>query len=452
MSHKVFPRSLLALAASLCLAAPPLQAEVSAYVQRNLVSDGSIPAAHTDPNLVNPWGIATTPTGMVWVAGNGSSTSTVYDGRGDPMHSPPLVVDVPGGSPTGIVRNDGADFPMPGPEGTSVPSLFLFATEAGIISGWNYEADISNAVAVIDNSETGAVYKGIALAANGTQRFLYATDFHGAKVDVFDSNFQPARLPAGAFRDATLPPGFAPFGIQNINGSLYVTYARQDKEKTDSMAGAGQGFLNVFDADGRLIRRLVSRSHLNAPWGMALAPANFGPFSNQLLVGNFGDGRINAFNLSTGEFKGQLQTSDNRPIAIEGLWGICFGNGVKNQPTNTLFFTAGPGEANQGLYGRIDQAGGRLAARSRPAPPPQAVEMILGGAKPYKVPLQEVTEVPLADVAANEAGEGVKPRAAENRPVSPGVRKPARQAKAPADEAEAAGLDPHNPPSPEQDE
>ncbi|MBS1191242.1 MAG: hypothetical protein H6R10_3034 [Rhodocyclaceae bacterium] len=394
---------LLAILAAGCLSSPAALAgkEVGAYVQRNLVSDGGVPAEHVDPELINPWGIALTATGMVWIASNGNSGSSVYDGLGNPLHSPSLAVDIPGGSPTGIASNEGADFALPCPDGTVDPAVFIFATEAGVISGWSYRAGETKAIAMVDNSQGGAVYKGVAIAANGNSRFLYATDFHGGKIDVFDNVFQPVTLPAGAFKDPSLPAGFAPFGIHNINGNLYVTYAKQDSDKEDGVAGAGMGFVNIFNADGRLVRRLASRGHLNAPWGMAMAPADFGPFSNHLLVANVGDGKINAYDPASGEFKGEIRGTDSRPLAIDGLWGICFGNGVRDQPTNALFFTAGPAGANHGLYGRIERADGLLAA-GRAAPlQTQPGEQPLGGAKAGEPALQKVK--------ASEGGDGEKP-------------------------------------------
>jgi uncharacterized protein (TIGR03118 family) len=175
---------------------------------------------------------------------------------------------------------------------------------------------------------------------------------------VFDSSFKPVTLAAGAFTDPQLPAGFAPFNVQEINGDIYVAYAKQDAEKHDDVAGAGLGFINVFDPNGRLLRRVVSGDKLNAPWGIALAPAGFGKFGNRLLVGNFGDGAIHAFDLESGEFAGTLQGPNGNPIQIPGLWGLRFGNGFLNQPVNTLFFTAGPGEEAHGLYGRIDAVAG----------------------------------------------------------------------------------------------
>lgn len=339
--------SLAMLALTLGIA-PSARADTSVYEQKNLVSDRAGAAANTDPKLVNAWGIAFNPNALVWVANTGTGTSTLYDGAGTPST---LVVTIPGGNPTGIVFNSSNDFVV-----GANPSRFIFATESGTLAAWAPAPSSpppTIAVTVHDNSTAGAIYKGLALAANGTGHFLYATDFHNNKIVVFDKDFKPVTL-SGSFSDPSLPSGFAPFGIQNLNGDLYVTYAQQDHNREDDVAGRGLGFINVFDANGHLVRRLASRGTLNAPWGMAIAPASFGRFSNHLLVGNFGDGAISAYELITGKFHGRLQQADRQLLRIDGLWGLSFGNGVANQPTNTLFFTAGPNDEQHGLYGRID--------------------------------------------------------------------------------------------------
>jgi uncharacterized protein (TIGR03118 family) len=325
------------------------------YSVRNLVSDGFVPADHTDPALVNPWGIAFNPNGPVWVANNGTGVSTLYNGLGFKQALVVTIPTAPGGvapgSPTGIVFSGGSDFMVTG--AASGPSRFIFATEAGTISGWAPNVSMTNAILVVKPSDPHAIYKGLALAGNGTAHFLYAADFHNNRIDVFDSNFHPVTL-SGNFSDRRIPDGYAPFGIQNILGNLYVTYAKQDEDKEDDVAGPGFGFVDVFDANGHLLRRFASRGRLNAPWGLALAPADFGQFSNTLLIGNFGDGRINAFDLQSGEPLGRLRTRDGRAISIDGLWGIAFGSGVASQPTDTLFFAAGPDDEEHGVYGRID--------------------------------------------------------------------------------------------------
>jgi uncharacterized protein (TIGR03118 family) len=330
------------------------------YSVHNLVSDGFVPADHSDSDLKNAWGLVFTPTSPAWVADNKTGVATLYNGLGVKISLvvtiPPPAGGTPPSAPTGIVASGGSDFVVS--VGTlSGPSRFIFSTEDGTISGWAPNVEGTHAILVVDNSASNAIYKGLALAGNGSARFLYATDFHNNKIDVFDSTFHPATL-AGSFTDPNLPAGFAPFGIQNILGNLYVTYAKQDENAVDDVKGVGLGFVDVFDADGNLIRRLASRGKLNAPWGLALAPADFGRFSNMLLVGNFGDGRIHAYDLNTGNFRGQLRTAPGQPLVIDGLWALVFGNGVLNQPVNALFFTAGPGDEEHGIYGRIDPVPG----------------------------------------------------------------------------------------------
>jgi uncharacterized protein (TIGR03118 family) len=354
-------QSLLAcgMYASLALAGAvsTVHAEDGLYRQHNLVSDGFVPADHTDPNLVNAWGIAFNPFAFVWVADNGTGVSTLYDGAGNAQA---LVVQIPtptgagGGNPTGIVFNASSGFVMT-QAGVSGPSRFLFATEDGVIAGWAPNVDGTHALVAVDNSmHTGAIYKGLALSAGGSGQLLYAADFHNGRVDVFDSAFQPATLPTGAFTDRHLPSNFAPFGIQAIGGDIYVTYAEQDANRHDEIAGPGLGYVDVYDPNGHLLHRVASRGNLNAPWGVALAPAGFGRFSNSVLIGNFGDGRINAYEPVFRSPLGSLRGQDHRPIQIDGLWGIAFGNGSAGQPVNTLFFAAGPAEESHGLYGRLD--------------------------------------------------------------------------------------------------
>lgn len=334
----------------------PLRAASNFYQQHNLVSDGSVTADHTDPNLVNAWGIAFNPNAVVWIADNGTGKATLYDGTGALQAlvvTVPLPTGVSGAStPTGIVFNSSSDFVVKKGSASGAAS-FIFATEDGTVSGWNPTVDATNAILMVDNSASGAVYKGITLAGNGTAHYLFATDFHNGKIDIFDSSFHPAAL-SGSFSDPTIPDGFAPFGIQNFGGDIYVTYAKQDVDKVDDVKGKGFGYVNVFDSNGNLIRRVASKGKLNAPWGLAMAPAGFGKFSNRLLVGNFGDGKINAFDVATGRAVGTLQKSQGKDLTIDGLWGLSFGNGVRDQPTDVLFFTAGPDDEANGLYGFIE--------------------------------------------------------------------------------------------------
>jgi uncharacterized protein (TIGR03118 family) len=319
----------------------------SPFTTTALVTDQSSGAAHTDTHLVNAWGIAFNPTAFVWVANNGTATSTLYDGNGVPQT---LVVAVPAGV-TGIVYNGSTDFKVT-QNGVTGASPFIFAGETGTVSGWSPGVNRTNAVTAVDTGGN-AVYKGLAIAAHAGANFLYAADFHNNRIDVYDANWQKATLP-GAFTDPNLPAGYGPFGIQAIGDRIYVAYAQRETSGNDEVKGAGLGVVDVYDTGGAFMHRLAAGGALNAPWGLAMAPTNFGDFSNALLVGNFGDGKINAYNPSTGAFIGTLSKADRTPIVIDGLWGIAFGNGVQNQPTNTLFYTAGPSDEAHGIYGRID--------------------------------------------------------------------------------------------------
>jgi len=333
-------------------AAPPAPSAV--YAVTNLVSDGTaVPAAHTDTHLVNAWGVAFNPQGFAWVANNGTSTSTLYDGNGVPQS---LVVGVPAtmdADPTGLVFNPTQDFKVGTGAGTA-PAAFIFAGEAGTISGWSPTISANTTITMYDGSSANKVYKALAIGKFNNVNYLYAADFHNGKVDVFNGSFAPVTL-AGNFVDPQLPTGYAPFGIQAIGNSIYVSYAKQQAGSDDEQGGAGLGALAVFDMGGNFVKQLVAPGgSLNAPWGIAMAPADFGVFSGALLVGNFGDGKINAFDASTGAPMGALSKADKTPVVIDGLWGIAFGNGLQNQPTTTLFFAAGPGDESHGLYGRID--------------------------------------------------------------------------------------------------
>ncbi|HVU88840.1 MAG TPA: TIGR03118 family protein [Pirellulales bacterium] len=330
------------------------------YQQQNLVSDGFVPAAHIDPNLVNPWGLVFNPVGFSWVADNGSGLSTLYDGNGVAQS---LVVSVPGddgpAAPTGIVFNGSNDFVVnDGAGGHSGPSAFIFASEDGTISGWSPAVPPpapSTAAQVAVPAAGGAVFKGLAIGTSAGSQFIYATDFHNNRIDVFNSSFAPV-VPSGSFSDPNLPAGFAPFGIQNIGNQLFVTYAKQDGAAHDDVPGAGNGFVDVYDLTGHLIQRLVSGGALNSPWGLAMAPSNFGQFSNDLLVGNFGDGTIHAYDPTTGTLLGTLSDQNGNPLVNDGLWALQFGNGLFNQATNALFFTAGPDGEAHGLYGSLTAA------------------------------------------------------------------------------------------------
>jgi len=333
---------------SLSLRAGPL----SFYEQHNLVSDGAVPADLVDAALVNAWGLVASATSPWWVADNGTDSSTLYNGSTGAKLS--LRVSVPS-APTGVVFNGGTGFVVTSGS-TSGAARFIFATEEGTILGWSPSVAPTQAVVAVDNSAGGAVYKGLAIASTAAGDRLYATNFHAGTVDVFDAAFHPV---LGGFTDAALPPGYAPFGIRHLGSTIYVTYALQDADKHDDVAGVGHGFVNAFDTEGNLLRRVASTGRLNSPWGLAVAPADFGTFSGDLLVGNFGDGHINAFDpghfRGDGELRprGQLHAADGPPITIDGLWAIAFGNGAAAGPTNALFFTAGPfGEAH-GLFGKV---------------------------------------------------------------------------------------------------
>ncbi len=337
------------------------------YQQNNLVSDIPGLAAHTDPNLRNSWGTSTAPGLPIWVSDNATGQATLYDGQGNPQAGPDnqqLVVSIPAppsagaaavGAPDGTVFNAAASGFVISKGAASAPSRFLFATEDGTILGWNPAVDPTHAVIAVDRStatdqtgDKGAVYKGLALVSTPAGNFLYATNFRFGTVEVFDSNFNLVNT----FTDPTVPAGFAPFGIHNIGGNLFVTFARQNAAKFDDDAGPGQGFVDVFAPNGDLLQRLASGGRLDSPWGVTLAPTTFGTFGGDILVGNFGDGHINAFAPSTGQFLGRLQTSHG-PLTIPGLWGLRFPTGSLNAVPGALYFTAGLNHEADGLFGDI---------------------------------------------------------------------------------------------------
>jgi uncharacterized protein (TIGR03118 family) len=345
----------LCLAAALVVGAQPVSAQF--YTQHNLVSDDTtlIPADFPDPDLINAWGLAAGAMSPWWVADAEVGKSTIYDAAGVKQG---LVVTVPG-NPTGLVSYGGAGFVVSS-GGAMGSARFIFASEDGTISAWAPAvpppAPSTQAHVVITTPE--ANYKGLAFGQVGGADRLYAANFHAGTVDVFDGSFNPVMPPA--FLDPTLPAGYAPFGIQNLGGFIYVTYALQDVNKADEVPGPGFGFVNVFDTAGKLIRRVASKGPLNAPWGLAVAPAGFGKFSGALLVGQFGDGTIHAFGpvsprTNAGfQHLGVLESATGVPIEIDGLWALQFGNGAAAGPTNVLFFTAGPLEEEHGLFGKIE--------------------------------------------------------------------------------------------------
>ena len=325
------------------------------YIQTNLVSNIPNLAAVMDPNLKNAWGLAFAPGNPFWIADQAAGVSTLYAGDGTIV---PLVVTVPGppgttdqGTPTGLVFNGSGDFKVTA-NGKSGPALFIFDAEDGTISGWSPGVDPTHAINAVDNSKggEGASYKGLAIGLTDHGRFLYAANFRENVVEIYDAHFKWV----ANFTDDTLPPNYGPFGVHNIGGQLYVTFAEHDEEGED-ITKPGHGFVDVFDLDGNLVRRFASRGPLNAPWGVAMAPATFGRFANKILVGNFGNGRINAFDPATGKFLGALRDQNGAIISIDGLWTLSPGGGRGSTPED-LFFTAGPNDESDGLFGKLNPA------------------------------------------------------------------------------------------------
>jgi uncharacterized protein (TIGR03118 family) len=341
------------------------------YKQTNLVSDLAGMAPVTDPNLKNPWGLTRSSGSPFWVANNNSGTSTLYDGNGNPFPPPskggPLVVTVPPpgfapgtqSAPTGVVFNGSAtDFlVVSGTPGTA--AHFIFATEDGTISGWNGG---QKAVLKVDNSDNGgadgAVYKGATSGEINGKKYLYVTNFRSAKVEVYDTNFKRVHFDEDAFDADHIPRGFAPFNIQNIGGTLFVTYAKQDAARHDDVAGDGLGFVEIFTTGGRHIGHLQHGDWLNAPWGVVWTTRDFGEFSNAILVGNFGSGWIAAFNGFTYKFMGFVKAPDDSILTIDGLWSLTFANDGTAGLANTLYFTAGINGEQDGLFGMLTPVDG----------------------------------------------------------------------------------------------
>ena len=314
------------------------------FTVHNLVSDTA------DATLVNGWGLSAGPTTPWWVSDNGKSATTLYNGSGAKQA---LTVSVPGG-PTGTVFNGAATDFVISQNGKTGAARFLFATEGGTILGWSPAVNAATAIPGVDRSASGAVYKGLTTAGDR----LYATDFHNNRVDVFDASFNP--VTTAPFKDPKLPKGYAPFGIQALAGSIFVTYAKQDAAKHDEVAGNGFGYVDQYSLDGQLVARVASGGRKtappNAPWGLALAPSSFGVFSGDLLIGNFGNGRVSAYQDRGGGkwvFKGQLRHGDQTLVEIDGLWAIAFGNGAAAGPATSLYFAAGPAGETHGLFGSI---------------------------------------------------------------------------------------------------
>src|SRR5690348_7817706 len=370
------PRSLVLVIALLAIGAVAASAGVArsanaggiagrSYVQTNLVSDIPGLAAHTDPNLKNPWGTSVGPATPIWVSDNHAGLATLYDSAGNPQPLQVAVPAPPSAGPGAVGAPDGQAFNTLDPNSTdfviskngkSGPAFFLFATEDGTIAGWNPNVDKGNAVIAADRStstdsagDVGANYKGLALVSTPQGKFIYATSFRFGKVDVFDSHFNLVN----SFTDPTIPAGFAPFGIHNIGGTLYVTFAKQGPGKADDDAGPGNGFVDVFAPNGDLLQRLDSGGKLDSPWAVTLAPSTFGAFGGDILVGNFGNGRIHAYNQTTGAFEGTLSRPHGGPVVIDGLWGLRFAPTTPAAGPNTLFFTAGLNHEADGLFGTL---------------------------------------------------------------------------------------------------
>jgi uncharacterized protein (TIGR03118 family) len=357
--------------AILTFAPAAFAAAANSYTQHNLVADTAGVADFTDPNLLDPWGLCYSSASPFWVSNHRHGTAGVYSGTGSPSATAPVVPAATGsgvGTPTGQVQNNTTGFLLSNGKAAS----FIFSTEDGTISAWN---GTSPAEIHANNSASGAVYKGLAIANPSTGPLLYASNFNSGNIDVFDTNFKATTV-AGGFKDAMVPAGFAPFNIWNIGGKLYVSYAMQDANKFNDVAGAGNGYVAVFDTAGNLLTHLISGGTLNSPWGMAIAPAAFGAFGGDLLVGNFGNGLINAFDPAAGTYIGTLQNSSGSPVSIPGLWGLLFGNGGSGGDVNYLYFTAGVRPGTTVPHGLI----GSLA-------PPSAVLSVFNGASGQSGPI-----------------------------------------------------------------
>jgi uncharacterized protein (TIGR03118 family) len=317
--------------------------------QINQVSNQPGKAKVTDGNLVNSWGLALSPTSPLWVANNGTNTATIYAGGqgGAPVRKVSLTVTINGGAPTGEVFNDTPDFTLPTATG-KVPATFIFDSEGGDITAWN--ATATGTTAVVKAHVDGAVFKGLAIWHSRLGNFLLAADFAGGLVRVFDTNFHEVTLPRQFFHDPKLPRGYAPFNVMTIGETVYVSYAKQVPGSEDEAHGRGLGFVDRFTDLGLTVKRIASRGPLNAPWGMAIAPAGWGSLTGALLVGNFGDGRINVYGRKG--FAGQLRDASHHAISIEGLWALLPGT-ANTGGTNVIWFSSGPNDENDGLVGEL---------------------------------------------------------------------------------------------------
>jgi uncharacterized protein (TIGR03118 family) len=359
-ANYIDPRSLRRRALeviSVCVLFLPTTLIAQQYNETDLVSDTKIEGTNPpDPNLKNPWGIARGTTSPWWVSDNMAGVSTLYNGSGAKQmltvtipHTPQTAM----GSPTGIVFNGSADFAVaPG-----MPAMFIFASFDGTISAWNPGVNLHAAIQKVPGSAK-SILTGATIAQIDGHRYLYVADLEAGKIKVYDTDFEPVKFDEDEFADDQIPRDFAPFNVQNIGGNLYVAYAKQNQTKTFVDFGAGLGFVDVFSPRGRLLMRLEHGDWLNAPWGLTLAPTDFGTFSHKVIVGQFGSGEILAFDAITGRFEGKFKDANNSVISINGLWALAFGDGVPtsdppNQPDNALFFTAGPNLGNDGLFGTL---------------------------------------------------------------------------------------------------
>jgi uncharacterized protein (TIGR03118 family) len=326
------------------------------FAQTNLVSDGFVLAAHTDPNLINPWGMAFSPTGPFWVSDAGTGVTTIYDGEGSPVAAAGhTVIDIAKDSsghstPTGQTFNSTTNGFQISADGVTAKSAFIFVTTQGTISGWAPTVGGgATSVIAVDKSSDGAAYTGVTLSGTGENDRLYAANFRNGTVDVFDQSWKQI----GSISDSHLPDGYAPFNVKVLDGSLYVTYAQKNPSGPGDVPGKGHGFVDKLDLQGHLIERVASRGALDSPWGLAIAPSSFGKYAGDLLVGNFGDGTINVFDFETDHFLGKLRGSDGKPIQNDKLWEITPGNGGTAGDKGTLYFTAGVGNEQHGLFGSI---------------------------------------------------------------------------------------------------
>jgi uncharacterized protein (TIGR03118 family) len=353
-----------AVATAAALALPGLVC-AQHYTQTNLVSDIPGMAPETDPHLRNAWGLSRSASSPWWVSNNTDGTSTLYKGDGTIV---PLVVTIPApkgeagpGAPTGTVFNGTTDFELaPGK-----PALFLFATATGTISGWNPQVDGTNAILKVDNFHKRASYTGLALSQLNGKNVLYVANFHSGEVEVYDTKFQRVELGGNAFEDNSGGEHLAPFNVQTVGSNIFVTFAKPGPDGRE-VQGDGLGFVDVFSPDGRLMRRLDRGSWFNAPWGVVVAPGDFGEFSHDILVGNLGSGKIAAFNPESLKFRGFFRNPDNSVMKIDGLWALSFGNNAQAGPSLSLYFTAGPNEGKDGLYGSITPVPAELNLEIRP--------------------------------------------------------------------------------------